>query len=71
MLKILQARLQQYVNCQLSNIQAGIRNGRETRAQIANSLWIIEKKKKKEKKKTQWRHGKLNYLYSFQVKQYR
>ena len=51
MLKILQARLQQYVNCQLSNIQAGIRNGRETRAQIANSLWIIEKKKKKRKEK--------------------
>ena len=43
MLKILQARLQQYVNCELPDVQAGFRKGRETRDQIANILWIIEK----------------------------
>ena len=43
MLKILQARLQQYVNQDLSDIQAGFRKGRETRNQIANVCWIIEK----------------------------
>ena len=43
MLKILQARLQQYVNCELPNVQAGFRKGRGTRAQIANICWIIEK----------------------------
>ena len=43
MLKILQARLQQYVNCELSDIQAGFRKGRGTRDQIANIRWIIEK----------------------------
>ena len=43
MLKILQARLQQYVNRELPYVQAGFRKGRGTRAQIANSLWIIEK----------------------------
>ena len=43
MLKILQARLQQYVNCELSDIQAGFRKGRGTRDQIANVHWIIEK----------------------------
>jgi len=43
MLKILQARLQQYVNCELSDVQAGFRKGRGTRDQIANILWIIEK----------------------------
>ena len=43
MLKILQARLQQYMNRELLNIQAGFRKGRETRAQIANIRWIIEK----------------------------
>ena len=42
-LKILQARLQQYVNLELPNVQAGSRKGRETRNQIANSHWIIEK----------------------------
>ena len=42
MLKILQARLQQYVNYELPNVQAGIRKGRGTRDQIANILWIIE-----------------------------
>ena len=43
MLKILQARLQQYVNCELPDIQAGFRKGRGTRDQIANIRWIIEK----------------------------
>ena len=43
MLKILQARLQQYVNRKLSNVQAGFRKGRETRDQIANIRWIIKK----------------------------
>ena len=43
MLKILQARLQQYVNRQLPDVQAGFRKGRETRDQIANICWIMEK----------------------------
>ena len=43
MLKTLQARLQQYVNRELPDVQAGFRKGRETRDQIANICWIIEK----------------------------
>ena len=43
MLKTLQARLQQYVNRELSDVQAGFRKGRGTRNQIANTRWIIEK----------------------------
>ena len=43
MLKILQARLQQYVNQELPDAQAGLRKGRGTRDKIANILWIIEK----------------------------
>ena len=43
MLKILQARLQQYVNRGLPDVQAGFRKGRGTRNQIANILWIIKK----------------------------
>ena len=43
MLKILQARLQQYVNRGLPGVQAGFRKGRGTRDQIANICWIIEK----------------------------
>ena len=43
MLKILQARLQQYVNRELPEVQAGFRKGRGTRDQIANIHWIIEK----------------------------
>ena len=42
-LKILQARLQQYVNCELPDVQTGFRKGRETRDQIANICWIIQK----------------------------
>ena len=43
MLKILQARLQQYMNCELPDVQAGFRKSRGTRDQIANINWIIEK----------------------------
>ena len=43
MLKILQARLQQYMNWELLDVQAGFRKGRETRDQIDNICWIIEK----------------------------
>ena len=43
MLKILQARLQKYVNWELSDVQAGLRKGRRTRDQIDNNCWIIEK----------------------------
>ena len=43
MLKILQARLQQYVNSELPDVQAGFRKGRGIRGQIANIRWIIEK----------------------------
>ena len=46
MLKILQARLQQYVNRELPDVQAGFRKGRGTRDQIANIHWIIEKSKR-------------------------
>ena len=44
MLKILQARLQQQMNCELPDVQAGFRKGKGTRDQIANICWIIEKK---------------------------
>ena len=43
MLKILQSRLQQYMNCELPDVHAGFRTGRETRDQIANIHWIVEK----------------------------
>ena len=43
MLKILQARLQQYVECELLDVQAGFRKGRGTRDQMASICWIIEK----------------------------
>ena len=43
MLKILQARPQQYVNCELADVQAGFSKGRETRDPIASIHWIIEK----------------------------
>ena len=49
MLKILQARLQQYLNPELPDIQAGFRKGRGTRDQIANICWIIEKAKEFQK----------------------
>ena len=43
MLRILQARFQQYVNHELPDVQAGLRKGRETRDQVANICWIIDK----------------------------
>ena len=49
MLKILQARLQQYVNHELPDVQAGFRKGRGTRDQMANIRWIIEKAKEFQK----------------------
>jgi len=51
MLKILQARLQRYVNHELPDIQAGFRKGKGTRDQIANICWIIEKAREFQKKK--------------------
>ena len=50
MLKILQARLQRYVNHELPDVQAGFRKGRGTRGQIANILWIIKKKQESSRK---------------------
>ena len=50
MLKILQARLQQHVNLELPDVQAGFRKGRGTRDQIANICWIIEKAREFQKK---------------------
>ena len=50
MLKILQARLQQYVNCELPGVQAGFRKSRGTRDQIANTRWIMEKAREFQKK---------------------
>ena len=49
MLKILQARLQQYVNSELPDIQVGFRKGRRTKDQIANINWIMEKVRVPEK----------------------
>ena len=43
MFKILQARVQQYVNCEIPDVQAGFRKGRGTRDQIANMCYVIEK----------------------------
>ena len=50
MLKILQAKLQQYVNCGLPDVQAGFRKGRGTGDQIANIRWIMEKAREFQKK---------------------
>ena len=52
MLKILQARLQQYVNHELPNVQVGFRKGRGTRGQIANICCIIQKAREFQKKST-------------------
>ena len=49
MFKFLQVRLQQYVNCELPDVQAGFRKGRGTRDQIANICWIIEKAREYQK----------------------
>ena len=50
MLKILQSRLQQYVNCELPDVQAGFRKGRGARDQIANICWIIKKARESSRK---------------------
>ena len=50
MLKILEARLQQYMNHELPDVQAGFRKGRGTRDQIANICWIIKKAREFQKK---------------------
>ena len=50
MLKILQARFKQFVNCELPDVEAGFRKGRRTRDQIANIHWIIKKAKEFQKK---------------------
>ena len=50
MLRILQARLQQYMNCELLDVQDGFRKGRGTRDQVANIRWIIEKAREFQKK---------------------
>ena len=52
MLKIFQAKLQQYVNHELPDVQAGFRKGRGTRDQIANIHWIIKKSRELKKKKS-------------------
>ena len=70
MLKVLQARLQQYVNRELPDVQAGFRKGRGTRDQVANIRWIIEKAREFQKNiysalltmpkpLTVWYHNKL------------
>ena len=51
MIKIVQDRLQQYMNCELSDVQAGFRKGRGTRDQIANIRWIIEKEREFQRKR--------------------
>ena len=50
MLKSLQARLQQYVNHEIPDVQAGFRKGRETKDQTANIRWVIEKAREFQKK---------------------
>ena len=52
MIKILQARLQQYMNCELPDVQAGFRKGRATRDRIANIHWVIKKARELQKNKT-------------------
>ena len=62
MLKILQARFQQYVNCELPDIQVGFTKGRGTRDQIANICWITEKGRKFQKTSTSASMTKLKPL---------
>ena len=63
MLKILQARLQQYVNWELPDVQAGFRRGRGTRDQIGNICWIIEKARKFQKKHLLLFHWLCQHLW--------
>ena len=70
MLKIPQARLQQYVNRELPDVQAGFRKGRGTRDQIANIRWIIEKAREFQKniyfcpdvRELQMTHGRIELI---------
>ena len=64
MLKILQARLQQYVNHELPDVQAGFRKGRETRDQIANICWIIDKAREFQKTLS-WRERNRSIYFCF------
>ena len=61
MLKILQARLQQYMNCELPDVKAGFRKGRRTRDQIANIRWIIKRGREFWKKKHEVKQVLLLY----------
>ena len=63
MLKILQARPQQYVNCELPDVQAGVRKGRGTRDQITDICWII--KKAREFQKDIWNFCFIDYAKTF------
>ena len=65
MLKNLQARLQEYVNRELPDVQAGFRKGRGTRGQIANLPWIIEKAREFQKKKKKIYFCFINYAKAF------
>ena len=69
MLKILQDRLQQHLNKELPDIQAGFRKGRETRNQIANSHWIIEKAKNSRKTSTSIKLTTLKTLTLYESKE--
>jgi len=72
MLKILQVRLQQYVNQELPDVQAGFRKGRGTRYQIANTHWIIDKAKEFPKKHVLllWLCPGCCYSGSYKIKKY-
>ena len=63
MLKIFQARLQQYLNHEFTDVQAGFRKGRGTRDQIANIRWIIDKAREFQKKKIYFRF--IDYAKAF------
>ena len=65
MLKILQARLQQYMNHELPDVQAGFTKGRGTRDQIANIHWIIEKAREFKKKKKHMYLCFIDYAKAF------
>ena len=62
MLKVLQVRLQQYMNHELSDVQAGFRKGRGTRDQIANIHWVIKKAREFQKKQKQKQKQKHIYF---------
>ena len=67
MLKILQARLQQYMNLELSDVKAGFRKGRGTRDQIANIRWIIEKAREFQKNNSCFIKVKVKLLNHVQL----